>query len=154
MVPTPSLNSLKIVTIDSTTKLREPVCDSQDPEGFSIHIPVVDTVPAIRERRELVMGEEAGLMPLMLEDGKVRLSQFGHSVYFELSRGRRSWNSYNLAALYWRMKGNAFEAIECIRRALFFGGTKESQTVSLVSLGNVLHQSLRSDDAAVILGWW
>ena len=152
MVPIPRQHSIKIVAIDSTTKLREPVCDSQDIEGFTLHIPVVDAVPAIRERRELVMGEEAGLMPVMLEDGRIRLSQYGHSVYFELSRGRRSWNSYNLAALYWRMKGNAFESIECLRRALFFGGTKESQTVSLVSLGNVLHQSLRSDDAAAILG--
>ena len=152
MSPTPSLSSVKIVAIDSSTRLREPVCDSQDSEGFSLHIPVVDTIPAIRERRQLVMGEEAGLMPLMLEDGRVRLSQYGHSVYFELSRARRSWNSYNLAALYWRMKGNAFESIECLRRALFFGGTKESQTVSLVSLGNVLHQSLRSEDAATVLG--
>ena len=83
-----------------------------------------------------------------------------------------NWNSYNLATLYWRMKGDAFESIECVRwlsavfivtlvyltlfayslrRALLYGATKESQTVSLVSLGNVLHQSLRSEDAAAVL---
>ena len=54
MVPTNSLKTLNIVAIDSTTKLREPVCDSQDSEGFTLHIPVVDAVPAIRERQELV----------------------------------------------------------------------------------------------------
>ena len=26
-----------------------------------------------------------------------------------------NWNSYNLATLYWRMKGDAFESIECVR---------------------------------------
>ena len=50
------------------------------------------------------------------------------------------------------MKGDPYETIECLRRALFFGNTEESQTVSLVNLGNVLHQSLRSEDAAEILG--
>ena len=34
-----------------------------------------------------------------------------------------NWNSYNLATLYWRMKGDAFESIECVRwpsAVLFF----------------------------------
>ena len=31
-----------------------------------------------------------------------------------------SWVLYNMAALYWRIKGDAPSAIECIRRAMFF----------------------------------
>ena len=31
-----------------------------------------------------------------------------------------SWVLYNMAALYWRIKGDAPSAIECVRRALFF----------------------------------
>ena len=68
-----------------------------------------------------------------------------------LSQDKSSWVSYNLAALYWRMKGDPFESIECLRRALHFGSAKLPQTVSLVSLGNVLHQSLRSEDASTVL---
>ena len=49
------------------------------------------------------------------------------------------------------MKGDPFESIECLRRALHFGINRESQSVSLVHLGNVLHQSLRSEDAATVL---
>ena len=68
-----------------------------------------------------------------------------------LKKEKTSWTSYNLASLYWRMKGDPFESIECLRRALHFGVNRESQSVSLVHLGNVLHQSLRSEDAATVL---
>ena len=68
-----------------------------------------------------------------------------------LKKEKTSWTSYNLASLYWRMKGDPFESIECLRRALHFGINRESQSVSLVHLGNVLHQSLRSEDAATVL---
>ena len=80
-----------------------------------------------------------------------RLSQYGHSVSKVLKKEKTSWTSYNLASLYWRMKGDPFESIECLRRALHFGKNRESQSVSLVHLGNVLHQSLRSEDAATVL---
>ena len=30
-------------------------------------------------------------------------------------QGKTNWVTYNLAGLYWRMKGNAFESIECLR---------------------------------------
>ena len=81
-----------------------------------------------------------------------RLSQYGHSVSKVLKKEKTSWTSYNLASLYWRMKGDPFESIECLRRALHFGTNRESQSVSLVHLGNVLHQALRSEDAATVLG--
>ena len=56
-----------------------------------------------------------------------------------------------MAALYWRMKGNAYESIECLRRALHFGPNQEAKPITLVSLGNVLHQSQRPEDAAIVL---
>ena len=73
-------------------------------------------------------------------------------MYKYLSKEKQSWNAYNLAALYWRMKGEPYEAIECVRRGFYVGATVESQYVSLVSLGNILHQSLRSEDASTVLG--
>ena len=92
------------------------------------------------------------LLKLRLELYSFRLSEFGHSVYKYLSKEKQSWNAYNLAALYWRMKGEPYEAIECARRGFYVGATAESHYVSLVSLGNILHQSLRSEDASIVLG--
>ena len=31
---------------------------------------------------------------------------------------KTNWVTYNLAGLYWRMKGDAFESIECLRSSL------------------------------------
>jgi len=149
MVPFNAMKRLKILTIDSKTKLKEPLCSRM--ELLDLEIPYIDELSGVAERGELMMQEESGIMPVLLEDGKIRLSQYGHSVAKHLSKDKTSWSSYNLAALYWRMKGDPYETIECLRRALFFGNTEESQTVSLVNLGNVLHQSLRSEDAAEIL---
>ena len=80
----------------------------------------------------------------------MRLSQYGHSVASLLSKEKSSWDSYNLATLYWRMKGNAYEAVECIRRAIHFG-SRSTKSISLVSLGNVLHQALKTEEAAQAL---
>ena len=48
---------------------------------------------------------------------------------------------YNLAAFYWRMKGNLNEAVECLRRALHFS-PENYKDVALVSLANILHRSV------------
>ena len=91
-------------------------------------------------------------MSILLDDGNIELSHYGHHVSQSLSASKTSWKSYNLAALYWRMKGDAYESVECLRRALHFGPTIEPRQATLVSLGNTLHQSQRPEDAAKILG--
>ena len=76
-------------------------------------------------------------------------------LMFVPGQERTSWAAYSLAALYWRLKGEAYEAVECLRRALHFGlggGADQAGPTSLVSLANVLHHSLRSEDAATVLG--
>ena len=91
-------------------------------------------------------------MSILLDEGNIELSHYGHHVAQSLHASKTSWSSYNLAALYWRMKGDAYESVECLRRALHFGPTPEPRQVTLVSLGNVLHQSQRPEDAAKVLG--
>ena len=95
---------------------------------------------------------EIGLISIILDDGHIKLAHYGHHVAQSLSKSKTSWSAYNLAALYWRMKGDAYESVECLRRALHFGPTPEARPVTLVSLGNVLHQSQRPEDAAKVLG--
>ena len=41
-----------------------------------------------------------------------------HDVCVYLLQNKTSWVLYNMAAFYWRIKGEPFQAIECVRRAL------------------------------------
>merc|ERR1719400_2394868 len=102
----------------------------------------------------LTMQGEAGLAQILLDDGRIQLSHYGHLVAYGLNKEKTNWVTYNLAGLYWRMKGDAFESIECLRRAIHFGEeekSREARPVSLISLANVLHQSLEPEDAAKVL---
>ena len=52
-------------------------------------------------------------------------------------QNRTSWVLYNMATFYWRIKGEAGQAIECARRALHFSPrlvTLSSSACSCVSL--------------------
>ena len=80
---------------------------------------------------------EAGLAQILLDDGRIQLSHYGHLVAYGLNKvamvmmvmmimmmlmmtcqEKTNWVTYNLAGLYWRMKGDAFESIECLRSSL------------------------------------
>ena len=84
MVPFNAMKKLKILTIDSKTKLKEPLCSRM--ELLDLEIPYIDELSGVAERGELMMQEESGIMPVLLEDGKIRLSQYGHSVAKHLSK--------------------------------------------------------------------
>lgn len=48
------------------------------------------------------------------------VQQFGHEVAIGLAKNKTSWLFYNLGILYWRIKGEAFQAVECGRRAVYY----------------------------------
>ena len=70
MAPFKGLKLLKIVQIDASTKVKEPFCSKMDMMG--LNIPVIDDIAGVLERGVLIMQEETGLMPVLLEDGKIR----------------------------------------------------------------------------------
>jgi len=149
LVPLKSMEVQLPDKMDQRLKFKEPWCSTKEILHINIHS--VDRIQSIIERKNLVMEGELGLISILLDDGHEKLTHYGHHVAQMLTASKTSWIAYNLAALYWRMKGEAFESIECLRRALHFGPTTEARPVSLVSLGNVLHQSQRSEDAAKVL---
>lgn len=61
-----------------------------------------------------------------------------------------SWVLFNLAGLYWRVAGNGFQGVECIRRALHTV-PEQYRDVPLVNLANVLYRWGRHDDAVVVM---
>jgi len=98
------------------------------------------------------MQGEVGLVANVLREGKLQLAHYGHLVAQQLSTDKTNWVMYNMAANYWRIKGNAPEAIECLRKCLLHGPSEaRSISVPLVSLGNILHHSQKTEDAAKLL---
>ncbi|KAJ0179516.1 hypothetical protein K1T71_005228 [Dendrolimus kikuchii] len=79
------------------------------------------------------------------------VDQFGHWVTAVLRKNSSSWLHYNLASIYWRVRGNAPKAMECSRRAVHYA-PREYKNVALLSLGSILHRSKMTEDATIVLG--
>lgn len=60
------------------------------------------------------------------------------------------WVLYNLAGLYWRVIGNSYHGIECLRRALHLS-PPEFRDVPLNNLANILYRWGRIDDALAVM---
>lgn len=46
------------------------------------------------------------------------LELFGHEIAIALKKNVTSWIHYNLAAIFWRIKGDGDKAVDCIKRAI------------------------------------
>nr|CAI5851357.1 unnamed protein product [Callosobruchus analis] len=75
---------------------------------------------------------------------------FGHEVAAALKMNTTSWVHYNLAAIFWRVKGDGDKAIDCIKRAIQYVPS-EYQDIPLYNLAGILHQARHSKEAAMIL---
>lgn len=51
---------------------------------------------------------------------EMTIDQFGHWLAGVLKKNSSSWLHYNMASLYWRVRGNAPKAMECSRRAVHY----------------------------------
>ena len=60
------------------------------------------------------------------------------------------WVLYNLAGLYWRIIGNNYQGVECIRRSLYLV-PEEYKDVPLVNLANILYRWGRVEDAVTVM---
>ena len=57
---------------------------------------------------------------------------------------------FNIAALYFRVIGNPYHAVECLRRALHFS-PPHARDVALIQLSNILRRFGHVSDAAVVM---
>lgn len=71
---------------------------------------------AMRNKKKLVQQPEKSLLKLF--PSNMDLSTLGHNIANGLMRNNTSWLHLNLASIYWRIRGNAHNAIECARRAV------------------------------------
>ncbi|KAL4224492.1 Tetratricopeptide repeat protein 17 [Mactra antiquata] len=102
----------------------------------------------MRDRHQLPGSPELGLKNAITY--KDNVDEYGHRVYEALKKNHTSWVLYNMAAFYWRIKGDPLNVIECVRRALHFSPRKKSD-VALISLANVLHRAQKSNEAAIVV---
>lgn len=78
-------------------------------------------------------------------------SNFPYIIYTGLKNNPNSWKLYTLSSYYWRFKGNAKEAVECARRAVYLAPRKYKD-IPLLSLGTILQRSNFINDSVIVLG--
>ncbi|GLH04929.1 Uncharacterized protein GBIM_10584 [Gryllus bimaculatus] len=100
------------------------------------------------KRANLSTCPELSLASFVLEDQD--MAQFAHQVALGLQRNSTSWLHHNLAAVYWRIRGNAPNAVECARRAVHFA-PRQYKDLALLTLGGLLQQAKALVEAALVL---
>lgn len=80
----------------------------------------------------------------------VSLMTLTHNCFGCRMKNSTSWVALNMAGLYWRVVGNANNAIECFRRAFYFSKSR-AKDVSLIGLANVLHFGGHTIDAITLM---
>ncbi|PZC82481.1 hypothetical protein B5X24_HaOG210230 [Helicoverpa armigera] len=109
---------------------------------------------SMQQRENLSASPETSLpehMSSNTEITEMSVDQFGHWLAGVLKKNSSSWLHYNMASLYWRVRGNAPKAMECSRRAVHYA-PREYKDIALLSMGLILHRSKVADDAVIVLG--
>lgn len=127
-------------------ELMKPNCTDAAILDFSMH--AFEHLEGVRDRQNLSMLPEDGLYSVVSPAENIEV--YGHLVQETLQQNKTSWISFNMAAYYWRTQGNATNAIDCVRRALHFS-PREFKYISLINLGNILHHSRHSEEAAIVV---
>ncbi|KAJ7373719.1 Tetratricopeptide repeat protein 17 [Desmophyllum pertusum] len=107
-----------------------------------------DHLDGVNRRHQLNATTEPGLLSTLTYFKTIEELK-GH-VSLALEKNASSWILLNLAAYYWRIKGNAPQAVECLRQALYFSPS-EHKDRALVSLAAVLHHANHTFDSLVLL---
>ncbi|XP_046477083.1 tetratricopeptide repeat protein 17 isoform X2 [Neodiprion pinetum] len=127
-------------------KKKVPDCKKTFPLDFSMF--TFEHLSAMRNRKNLTQQQEKGLIKY-LPPG-TDLNKFGHQVAYGLIRNSSSWLHFNLAAIYWRVRGDSYNALECGRRAIVTA-PRRYRDIALLTTGGILHAAKHSGEAAIIL---
>jgi len=130
--------------------LLEPRCDLVGEPLQSAH--TMDHIVGIVDRFEETMNAkyqpETGLKEIAahLLGFNMDYRELGHRIAAALGEVHDSWILYSLASLYWRVVGNAGQALECVRKSLHYS-SYEDKDVAMINAANVLHRGGRLQDA-------
>lgn len=124
---------------------EEPYCITD----FSSQLDL-DSLPGITHSETLNYFAETGLKEVLQKLGgeSQPVDVVGTRIAHALKKNMTSWVLTNVAALYWRVEGDAKRAIQCLRLSLTTAPTEVKDT-SLISIANVLHRAGYINDAIV-----
>jgi len=77
------------------------------------------------------------------------MDEMATRIAIEMEKNSTSWVLSTAAALYWRVKGQASEAVQCLRHSLYYA-PREMKDIPLVSLANILHRAGLYNDALIV----
>lgn len=136
--------------IDMKKKLESPLkppnCELIGELPFSMD--AFEHLEGMKDRLSLTGTPELGLKNAITYHDSV--DEYGHRVQEALQANTTSWVLYNMAAFFWRIKGDPYLTIECLRRALHYS-PRMHKDVALISLANVLHRARYSNEAAIVV---
>ncbi|CAK9301345.1 unnamed protein product [Gordionus sp. m RMFG-2023] len=78
------------------------------------------------------------------------IAEYGHLINEALFKNQTSWILYDMATFYWRIKGEASKAIECVRRSLSFS-SNQYKPIAMTNLANILSRAGYPEDALHVL---
>lgn len=114
---------------------------------FNIGMCCFDHLPSLGNSRLLEISPEDDMKDEELE---IDNDYFLSDIVAGLKKNPNSWKHHALASYYWRMKGNAHQAVECARRAILLA-PREFKDVPLLSLGTILTRAEQFNDADIVL---
>lgn len=125
---------------------KEPSCTSAVELDFSMH--AFEHLQVMRWRQNVTVLPEIELVQVvpMLKD----IAGFRNSLHDALVKKPTSWMVHTLASFYFRLLGDAYNAIECLRRALNYV-PRAFKDIPLLCLGNLLHRSQHTEEAAIVV---
>ncbi|XP_048779550.1 tetratricopeptide repeat protein 17-like isoform X2 [Ostrea edulis] len=126
--------------------LMAPNCEVIEDLSFSMD--AFEHLEGMKDRLSLSGTPELGLKNAITYHDSV--DEYGHRVFEALKKNTTSWVLYNMAAFFWRIKGDPYMTIECLRRALHYS-PRMHKDVALISLANVLHRARYSNEAAIVV---
>ncbi|MCP9262764.1 Tetratricopeptide repeat protein 17 [Dirofilaria immitis] len=104
-------------------------------------------LPSVQQRSRMKIVPEAEFQKLIPPNYSV--AEFGNNVAKALETKPTNDSFLRLAALYWRITGDAPKAMECFRRVLHFT-TEKMQARTHFDFGNLVHRAGYPSDAIIL----
>ena len=128
---------------------KEPKCTSV---ASSMLLP--DHLQGLKFKHDLEIVQETGLMKTfqsLTDDFNLDISVDAMATKIALSLEEQpfSWIVSAIASVYWRIEGNAEEAIECLRHSIYYA-PQNSRDIGFLSLANVLLSAQLYNDALIV----
>lgn len=127
----------------SSNKAVNPKCSNVLNLDFSMYF---DHLEAMRNRKNAKMEPEE----IIWQGIGIPAATFARMLSNNLKQNPKSWKWHTLGSIYWRYKGNAPEAIECARRAIYLA-SRQNKDIPLLSLGVTLQRTKDYNDSFVVL---